>query len=114
MCIAVLFSQNDTFTKVKLIARIVGLIDEISIERIHIKETIRGHFLSICPRSQIDLPHLVVLIIFETINVLMTVDVSCRLLLLFLSGSSQESMLWRTLRKFVVCRVRYFYFYFFT
>ena len=45
-----------------------------------------------------DLSHLVVLIIFETINVLMTVDVSCRLLLLFLSGSWQESVLWRTLR----------------
>ena len=45
-----------------------------------------------------DLSHLVVLIIFETINVLMTVDVSCRLLLLFLSGSWQESMLRRTLR----------------
>ena len=34
-----------------------------------------------------DLSHLVVLILFETINVLMTVDASCRLLLLFLSGS---------------------------
>ena len=45
-----------------------------------------------------DSSHLVVFIIFETINVLMTVDASCRLLLLFLSGSSQESMLWRTLR----------------
>ena len=45
-----------------------------------------------------DLSHLVVLIIFETINVLMTVDASCRLLLLFLSGSWQENMLWRTLR----------------
>ena len=47
-----------------------------------------------------DLSHLVVLIIFETINVLMTVDASCRLLLLFLSGSLQESMLWRTLHSF--------------
>ena len=45
-----------------------------------------------------DLSHLVVLITFETINVLTIVDASCRLLLLFLSGSSQESMLWRTLR----------------
>ena len=45
-----------------------------------------------------DSSHLVLLIIFETINVLMTVDASCRLLLLFLSGSSQESTLWRTLR----------------
>ena len=45
-----------------------------------------------------DFSHLIVLIIFETINVLMTVDASCRLLLLFLSGSWQESMLWRTLR----------------
>ena len=34
-----------------------------------------------------DLSHLVVLIIFETINVLMTVDASCCLLLPFLSGS---------------------------
>ena len=38
-----------------------------------------------------DLSHLLVLIIFETINVLMAVDASCRLLLLFLSGSSRES-----------------------
>ena len=46
-----------------------------------------------------DLSHLLVLIIFETINVLMAVDASCPLLLLqFLSGSSQESMLWRILR----------------
>ena len=45
-----------------------------------------------------DLSPLVVVIIFETINVLMTLDASCRLLLLFLSGSTQESMLWRTLR----------------
>ena len=45
-----------------------------------------------------DFSHLIVLIIFETINVLMTVDASCRLLLLSLSGSWQESMLWRTLR----------------
>ena len=55
-----------------------------------------------------DLSHLVVLIAFETINVLTTVDASCRLLLLFLSGSSQESMLWRTLRQFFVCLYRYF------
>ena len=45
----------------------MGLIDEISIKRIHIEEKIRGHFLSIC---------LLVLIIFETINVLMTFVVS--------------------------------------
>ena len=32
------------------------------------------------------LSHLVVFIIFETVNVLMTVDASCRLLLLFLAG----------------------------
>ena len=55
----------------------MGLIDEISIKRIHIEEEIRGH----------DLSHLVVLI------VLMTVDASCRLFLLFLSGSLQESFL---------------------
>ena len=69
--------------------RIVGLIDEISTKRTHIKEKIR---------EVTELSHLVVLNIFETINVLMTVDASCRLLLLFLSGSWQESMLWRTLR----------------
>ena len=86
----------------------MGLIDEISIKRIHIEEKIRGHFLSICLRKVNDLTHLVVLIIFETINVLMTVDASFRLFLLFLSGSCQESMLWRTLRQFVVCRFRYF------
>ena len=52
-----------------------------------------------------DLSHLVILIIFETINDLMIiVDESCRLLLLFSSGSSQESMLWRAFRYFVVCR----------
>ena len=45
-----------------------------------------------------DLSHLVVLNIFEMINVLMTVDASCRSLLLFLTGSSQESMRWRTVR----------------
>ena len=45
-----------------------------------------------------DLSDVVVLIMFETITVLMTVDASCRLLLLFLSGSWQESMPWRTLR----------------
>ena len=44
-----------------------------------------------------DLSHLVVLIIFETINVLMTVDASCRLLLLFLSGSWQEGELFDSL-----------------
>ena len=67
----------------------MGLIDEISIERIHIEEKIRGHFLSICLRGVNDLSHPFVLIIFKMINVLnMTVkDASCRLLLLFLSGS---------------------------
>ena len=74
----------------------MGLIDEISIKRIHIEEKIRGHFLSICLRSQIDSSHLVVSIIFETISVLLTV------------GSLQGSMLWRTLQTFVVCGVRYF------
>ena len=44
-----------------------------------------------------DLSQLVVLIIFETIHA-SSVDASCRLLLLLLSGSWQESMLWRTLR----------------
>ena len=45
-----------------------------------------------------DLSDVVVLIMFETITVLMTVDASCRLLLLFLFGSWQESVPWRTLR----------------
>ena len=31
----------------------MGLIDEISIKRIHIEEKIRGHFLSICLQSQL-------------------------------------------------------------
>ena len=81
----------------------MGLIDEISIKRIHIKEKIRGHFLSVCLRSQWFITPSAVLILFETINVPMIVDASCRFLLLFLSGSSQESVLWRTLRWFV-CR----------
>ena len=46
----------------------MGLIDEISTKRIHIEEKIRGNFLSICiGYGVIDLSHLVVLIIFETI-----------------------------------------------
>ena len=51
-----------------------------------------------------DSSHLVVLIIFETINVLITVDASCRLLLLFLSGSSQYALE----NSLIVCRFRYF------
>ena len=47
----------------------------------------------LCAYGVNDLSHLVVLITFETINVLMTVDASCRLLLLFLSRSWQESIL---------------------
>ena len=74
----------------------MGLIDEISIKRIHVEEKIRGHFYLFAYGVN-DLSHLVVKVIFEAINVLMT-DASCRLLLVFLSGSSQESMLWRTLR----------------
>ena len=98
LCIAALFQQNDAFTRVNLyglknrlklfciFATIVGLIDEISINRIHIEEKIRGHFLSVCLRSQLFIKpgcfdHI------QTINVLMTVDASCRSLLLFLSGS---------------------------
>ena len=65
----------------------MGLIDEISIKRIHIEEKIRGHFFYLFAYGVNDLSHLVVFIIFETINVLMTVDASCGLLLLFLSGS---------------------------
>ena len=75
----------------------MGLIDEISIKSIHIEEKIRGHFFLFAYGVN-DLSHVVVLIIFEKINVLMTVDASCRFLLLFLSGASHESMLWRTLR----------------
>ena len=75
----------------------MGLIEEINIKRIHIEEKIRGQFYLFASGVN-DLSHLVVLIIFDTINVLITVDASCRLLLLFLSGSSQESMLWRTLQ----------------
>ena len=48
MCIAALFPQNDAFTKVNL-PRIVGLIDEIIIKRIHIEEKIRGHFFIYVP-----------------------------------------------------------------
>ena len=71
------------------------LIDELSTKRIHIEEKIIRKLFAYGVN---DLSHLVVLIIFETINVLVNVDVSCRLLLLFLSGSSQKGMLWRTLR----------------
>ena len=69
----------------------MGLIDEISIKRIHIEETIRGHFVS-------DLSHLVVLM--HTCNDKCPND-SRRIMpfvALFLSGSWPESMLWRTLR----------------
>ena len=52
LCIAALFPQNDVFTKVNLPGLIVGLIDEISIKRIHVEEKIRGHFLSIRQRNQ--------------------------------------------------------------
>ena len=76
----------------------MGLIYEIIIKRIHIEEKIRGHFY-VYAYGVNDLSHLVVLLIFETINwVLVKVDASSRLLLLFLSDSSQESMLLRTLR----------------
>ena len=87
----------------------MGLIDEISTKRIHIEEKIRGIFLPIWLRSQWFVTPCCQ---FDHIRngkyVLMTVDASCRLMLLFLSGSSQESMLWRTLRQFVVYRFRYF------
>ena len=59
MCIAALFPQNDAFTKVNL-PRIVGLIDEIIIKRIHIEEKIRGHFFYLCAYGVNDLSHLVV------------------------------------------------------
>ena len=60
----------------------VGVIDEISI----LKKRFEDIFYLFAYGVN-DLSHLVVLIIFETINVLMTVDTSCCLLLLFLSGS---------------------------
>ena len=75
----------------------MGLIDEISTKRIHIEEKIRGNFFRFA-YGVIDLSHLVVLIIFEMISILMTVDALCHWLPLFLSGCSQESMLWRTVR----------------
>ena len=81
----------------------MGLIDEISTERIHIEEKIRGTFLSICLLESLIYHGLVVLIIFETMNVLMTVDASCRLLFLFLSGSSQERYAYEN--SSIVCRV---------
>ena len=114
LCIAALFQQNDAFTKVNLyglknrlklfciFAKIVGLIDEISIKRIHIEEKIRGHFYLFAYGVN-DLSNLVVLIIFETINVLMTVDASCRLLLLFLSGPWQESICFEELFDSLSC-----------
>ena len=58
-----------------------------------IEEKIRGIFFYLFAYGVNDLSLFVVLIKFETINVLMTVDASCRLLLLFLSDSSQETML---------------------
>ena len=56
------------------------LIDELSTKRIHIEEKIIRKLFAYGVN---DLSHLVVLIIFETMNVLMKVDASCFLLLLF-------------------------------
>ena len=70
----------------------MGLIDEISIKRLISKKRFEDIFYLFAYGVN-DLSHLVVLIIFETINVLMTVVASCRLLLLFLSGSSQCAVL---------------------
>ena len=64
----------------------MGLIDEISIKRIHTEERLEDIFY-LSAYGVNDLSQLVVLIIFETINFLMKVDASCRLLLLLLSGS---------------------------
>ena len=64
-------------------------IDEISTKRIRTEEKMRGIFF-LFDYGVNDLSHLVVWIIFKTINVLMTVDASCRLLLLFLSGSLER------------------------
>ena len=52
LCIAALFFSERSVYESEF-ARIVGLIDEISIKRIHIAEKIRGHFLSICLQSQL-------------------------------------------------------------
>ena len=50
------------------------------------KKRLEDIFIYLPTESMIFLSHLVVLIIFETVNVLITVDASCRLLLLFLAG----------------------------
>ena len=77
------FSQNEAFLESEF-ARIVGLIDEISIKRIHIAEKIRGHFLSICLRSQRFIRRSCFDHIIRNDNY---PNGSRRLLLLFLSGS---------------------------
>ena len=64
------------------------MIDEISIKRIHIEKKLEDIFYLFVYGVN-DVSHLVVLIIFKTINVLMTVDASCHLLLVpfwFLAG----------------------------
>ena len=61
-----------------------------------LKKRLEGIFY-LCAYGVNDLSHLVVLLIFETVNVLMKVDASSRWLLLFLFGSSQESMLFDSL-----------------
>ena len=104
--IAALFPQNDAFTKVNLPGLWDWLMKKASRGFI-LKKRLEDIFLSICLRSQWFITPSAVLILFETINVTMIVEASYRLLLLFLSGFSQESMLWRTLSWFV-CRFRYF------
>ena len=47
LCIAALFPQNDVYES--LFAWIVGLIDEISTERIHIEEKMRGDLFIYLP-----------------------------------------------------------------
>ena len=55
----------------------MGLIDEISIKRIHIDQKKRLEDIFYLFAYEVnDLSHIYVLIIFETMNVLMTVDVS--------------------------------------
>ena len=55
------------------------------------KKSFGGNFFYLFAYGVNDSSHLVVLTLFETVNVLMKVDASCHLLLLFLSGSSLEA-----------------------
>ena len=79
--------------------RIVGLIDEIINKRIHIEEKIRRNFLSICLRSQ----WFITPCCYDHIRNDKCPNDSRRIMpfiasVPFSTGSSQESLLWRTLR----------------